>query len=74
MAMIDKQLTVKINLDNIKAIFGEKTWDTALIVADTLRKYLNGGNKFTGKIVFTVNCRNGGVGNTEAFVQKKIGN
>jgi hypothetical protein len=27
---------------------------------------------FTGKIVVHIDCRNGGVGGTQAFVQKKI--
>lgn len=62
----------QMKLDEVKEILGPKTWDTALYMADTLRKYLNGGTKFTGKVVFTVNCRQGGIGNTEAFVQKKI--
>ena len=62
----------QMKLDEVKQVLGPKTWDTALYIADTLRKYLNGGTKFTGKVVFTVNCRKGGIGNTEAFVQKKI--
>jgi len=63
---------IKANLDEIRELLGEKSWDTAYYMAETLRKRLTDDKKFTGKIVFTVNCRNGGVGNTEAFIQKKI--
>jgi hypothetical protein len=70
--MDQNQKISPLKLDEVKEILGPKTWDTALKMADILRKYLNGGNKFTGKVVFTVNCRQGGIGNTEAFVQKKI--
>lgn len=41
-------------------------------IADTLTQVLSSEEDFTGTIVFTVNCRSGGIGNTEAFVQKKI--
>jgi hypothetical protein len=38
----------------------------------TLEKYLEKREKFTGKIVFSVNCSNGGIGNIEAHIQEKI--
>jgi len=41
-------------------------------VASTLSQVLSSEVDFTGTIVFTINCRSGGIGNTEAFVQKKI--
>ena len=66
------QLQVQVSLQQIKSKFGEKTWESAIYFAGTLRKYLNGGKDFTGTVVFTVNCKNGGIGNIEAFVQKKI--
>ena len=37
-----------------------------------VESYLTENQKFTGKIVFTVNCNTGGIGNVEAYVQKKI--
>lgn len=72
MAIMSKKMTVQVDLEKIKSEFGEKTWDVSLHVARVLKNYLKNGDKFTGKVVFTVNCRNGGIGNTEAFVQKKI--
>ena len=63
---------IQVNLNEFKAIFGEKIFETTAQMAGTLKKYLDSTEKFTGKIVFTVNCSNGGVGNTEAYIQKKI--
>lgn len=28
--------------------------------------------EFTGKIIYSIDCRNGGIGGSEAYVQKKI--
>jgi hypothetical protein len=65
-------LEVKVNIDELKQYFGIKSWESALEMAKTMKNYLENENKFTGKIVFTVNCHNGGIGNVEACVQKKI--
>ena len=72
MANLKTVMQVKLDLQNLKELFGEKEYEAALKVAGVLRKYLNGGSKFTGKIVFDVNCRNGGIGSVETFVQRKI--
>lgn len=66
------QKIVQVNLNEFKAIFGEKTFESAAKMAVILKNYLDKGDKFTGKIVFTINCSNGGIGNIEAFVQRKI--
>ncbi len=66
------EVQVVVNLEQFKKEFGEKTWESGLYVAKTLKRYLNGGGSFTGKITFEVNCRNGGVGNIQAFVNKKL--
>ena len=68
----DKNRVVQVNLSEFKAIFGEKVFETAAQMASTLKNYLDKGDKFTGKIVFTINCSNGGIGSTEAYIQKKI--
>jgi hypothetical protein len=41
-------------------------------VETILTEMLDREDKYTGTVVFTVNCRCGGVGNTEAFAQQKI--
>ena len=41
-------------------------------IGDVMEKYLGEERNFTGKMVFTVNCRNGGIGNVEAFIQNRI--
>lgn len=46
--------------------------ETAARVEDILSRIVNGGRNFTGKIVFTINCRNGGVGGMQAHIQKEI--
>lgn len=66
------QKIVQINIDDFKAIFGEKVFETAAYMAGTLKTYLDKGDRFTGKIVFTINCSNGGIGSAEAYIQKKI--
>jgi hypothetical protein len=68
----ENQKITPILLNQCKEAFGEKSFETVAQMAIVLRNYLNGGNKFTGKIVFTVNCSNGGIGNLEAYIQKKI--
>lgn len=68
----DNQKVVQVNLNEFRAIFGEKTFDSAAKMASILKNYLEKGDNFTGTIVFTVNCRMGGIGNIEAFVQKRI--
>ena len=37
-----------------------------------VERLLTEDEAFTGKVVFTVNCKQGGIGNTEAHIQKKI--
>jgi hypothetical protein len=68
----ETKVAIQIPLSEFKQHFGEKSWDSALKMAQILKDYLNNGSRFTGKIVFTVNCSNGGIGNVEAFVQRKI--
>lgn len=63
----------QVRLSDVKSVFGEKVWQSVVSMAKTLKDQLDGDNDFTGKIVFTVNCRNGGIGHTEGFIQEKIG-
>jgi len=70
--MGSKPTTLQVSLSDVKKVLGDKTWRAALAVSKTLNDYFNKQDKFTGKIIFTINCREGGVGNIEAFVQKKI--
>lgn len=72
MAKATMPVQTQVNLEQIKREFGVKTWECALEIAKTMKEYLVNGKDFTGKMVFTVNCRKGGIGSTEAFVQKKI--
>ena len=46
--------------------------ETTDYVDRTIRYVLRNIPDFTGKVVFNVNFRNGGIGGVEAFVQKKI--
>jgi hypothetical protein len=70
--MDNQRIQVQLNLEDFKQHFGAKSWDSALEMAKTMKKYLENSNSFTGKIVFTVNCHNGGIGNVEAHIQKKL--
>lgn len=67
-----EQIKVQISLDEFKQIFGEKNWEMSLKMAKVMKAYLDADENFTGKIVFNVNCRHGGIGNVETFVQKKF--
>lgn len=69
--MIKREPILNKNFKDVEELFGEKTWETALYIANTLKRKLS-RDKFTGKVVFTVNCKNGGIGSTEAFIQNKI--
>ena len=64
----------QVSLDEFRRTFGEKYFETTINILTTLKNRLTKESRFTGKIVFTVNCRNGGIGNTEAFIQSKIEN
>jgi len=62
----------QVSFDEFRHKFGEKYFETAIDILSTLKRKLTSEGRFTGKIIFTVNCRNGGIGNTEAFIQNKI--
>lgn len=62
----------QVPMDEFKRKFGEKFFDTALKIILTLKQRLGNEERFTGKIVFTINCRDGGIGGIEAFIQKKL--
>ena len=64
--------TVQVSLQEFKKEFGEISWETSLSIAKVLKSYLKEDKNFTGKLVFTVNCRNGGIGNTSANVLTEI--
>jgi len=66
------KVVVQVRLSAVKAVFGEKVWDSVVKMSQTLKQKLEGDTKFTGQIVFTVNCRNGGIGNVSAYIPQKI--
>ena len=66
------QAVTQVPLEEFKKAFGEKVFTSSLQMASTLKAYLEKGEGFTGKIIFTVNCRHGGIGSIDAYVQKKI--
>lgn len=51
----------------LKAIYGVQ-----LEIAEILFNKMREENKFTGKVVYTVHCKDGGIGGTEAAVQRDI--
>ena len=59
------------NIDHFLQEFGPENFETAMHMTKILKQTLSRKN-FTGQIVFTVNCRNSGIGNVQAFVQNKI--
>ena len=62
----------QVRRSEVRAVFGEKVWSSVVKMAKTLKDQLEGNDTFTGKIVFTLDCRDGGIGRTEAFIQEKI--
>jgi len=57
----------------LEKVLTNKTLSLVLInLAEVIADKLHDEPSFTGKIVYTINCRSGGIGNTEAFVQKQI--
>lgn len=68
----EKQKVVQVSLNEFRTVFGEKSYETAMQMAVIMKNYLEKGDRFTGKIVFTVDCNNGGIGNVSAFVQKRL--
>lgn len=72
MANLDPEALVKVRLEQVRSEVGSATFEAAFKMYTILQDYLENGEKFTGKVVFTVNCRGGGVGTVEAHVQKKI--
>ena len=63
---------VQVQLSEVKSVFGEKIWDSVVKMSQTLKQKLDGDSNFTGQIVFTVNCKNGGIGNVSAYIPHKI--
>lgn len=41
-------------------------------IAEIIYNKIKEENKFTGKVVYTVHCKDGGIGGTEAAVQRDI--
>ncbi len=72
MTMETKTPVLQVQLSDVRAVFGDKIWKTVVNMAKTMKDKLEGEDNFTGKIVFTIDCRKGGIGNTEAFIQKKV--
>lgn len=50
----------------------QKTKEALVIIQDLVTRKLDEEQEFTGKIVIELNCNSGGIGNIEAFVQRKI--
>lgn len=69
---MNQEQIIQVETKTLNDLFGEKNVRTAIKMASILHKYVDNGERFTGNIVFTVNCRMGGIGNVEAFVQKKV--
>ena len=70
--MQNSRISVQFSLEDFKMYIGERYVEPALSIIRILKTYLSAG-KFTGTLVFTVNCKNGGIGNISASVQKNIG-
>jgi hypothetical protein len=50
----------------------QKTKEALTIIQDLVTRKLDEEQEFTGKIVIELNCNSGGIGNIEAFVQRKL--
>ena len=72
MEAIPTKTIVQVDLDQFRREFGEKVFDTAVRMAQTMKRRLESEQGFTGRIVFTVDCHRGGIGGVEAYVQKKL--
>ncbi len=46
--------------------------DLIAIIFNEIVAIFTGNEKFTGKITFTINCRDGGIGNCNMNVEKNI--
>lgn len=56
--------------ESIRVIHAEKAADT---IRSILVKKLEDDESYTGKIIFELNCSEGGVGNIDAYIKRKIG-
>ena len=66
------QVVVQVQLNQVRAVFGEKVWESVCRISKVLNERLDAEKDFTGQITFTVNCKNGGIGGVQAYIQKKI--
>jgi len=63
---------VQVQLKDVKSVFGEKIWESIVDISKTLKSKFEEDPNFTGQINFTVNCKDGGIGNVSAHIPQKI--
>lgn len=56
-----------ITIKNLKKIYASQ-----LRLGETVHTKLTEEPKFTGKIIFTVHCKDGGIGSTDAAIQRDV--
>jgi hypothetical protein len=61
-------IDIKAELNNPGENFSKMIVNLAEDVIYKLKEEPN----FTGKIIYTINCKNGGIGNTETFIQRRL--
>jgi len=63
---------VKLTVNTLEPKKEAQIESASKYVSDVLSGTLCKEEKYTGTIVFTVNCRSGGIGSVHAFAQHKI--
>lgn len=52
--------------------FTQRYRDFLTNIIETIFNKFKESPKFTGKIIIEINCKDGGIGNTEAYIKKEI--